>query len=259
MWPGHGGLYVLHVFGLKCAVHLDSTVRERLEVLEVAASTRSTGIRWSGSAAILGGSLWALWYVGVYTIGLVVPRYEGYEAYNRLMPFVLVLLLAGLTGAYAQLRRNNKLAGSTGLDPVQHRLYRRIGLVGFVLAALGLLVMIAGNVAEFWAFTDDAYGRGTLRDYSWMAFGLGMIILYGGTVLFAVAALAASMLSRLAALPLLIWFPMGFVLSGLLQLVGVPEGLALSGINGLCGLGWVLLGCTLHSNNNAIEHGAAAA
>ncbi len=224
----------------------------------MAASSSSTGIRWSGSAAILGGALWALWYVGVYTTELVVSRYDGYEGYNRLMPFVLVLLLAGQTGAYAQLRRNNKLAGSTGLDPVQRRLYGRIGLVGFVLAALGLLVMMAGNVAEFWAFTDDAYGRGTLRDYSWMAFGLGMIILYGGTVLFAIAALAARMLSRLAALPLLIWFPMGFVLSSLLQLVSVPEGLAFSGMNGLCGLGWVLLGYALLSNNKAIKHGAGA-
>ncbi len=190
---------------------------------------------------------------------LVVPRYEGYEAYNRLMPFVLVLLLAGVTGAYAHLRRNIKLAGSTGLDPGQRRLYGWIGLMGFVLAALGLLVMIAGNVAEFWAFTDNAYGRGTPRDYSWMAFGLGMIILYGGTVLFAVAALAASMLSRLAALPLLIWFPMGFVLSGLLQLVGVPEGLAFSGMNGLCGLSWMLLGYALLSNNRTVERGAGAA
>lgn len=224
----------------------------------MATTSTTTGIHWGGSSAVLGGVLWALWYVGVYTTELVVPRYDGYEAYNRLMPFVLVLLLAGLTGAYAQLRRSNKLAGSTGLDRVQHRLYGWIGLVGFVLAALGLLVMIAGNVAEFWAFTDDAYGRGTLRDYSWMAFGLGMIILYGGTVLFAIAALAARMLSRLAALPLLIWFPMGFVLSGLLQLVGVPEGLAFSGLNGLCGLGWMLLGYTLLSNNKAIEHGAAA-
>jgi len=227
-------------------------------VLDVATSSSSTSIRWGGLAAVLGGVLWALWYVGVYTTGLVVPRYEGYEGYNRLMPFVLVLLLAGLTGAYAQLRRNHTLASSAGLDPVQRRLYGWIGLVGFVLAALGLLVMIAGNVAEFWAFTDEAYGRGTLRDYSWMAFGLGMSILYGGTILFAIAALTASMLSRLAALPLLIWFPVGFVLSGLLQLLGVPEGLAYSGLNGLCGLGWVLLGYALLSNKKTVERGAAA-
>ncbi len=82
----------------------------------MATTSTTTGIHWGGSSAVLGGVLWALWYVGVYTTELVVPRYDGYEAYNRLMPFVLVLLLAGLTGAYAQLRRSNKLAGSTGLD-----------------------------------------------------------------------------------------------------------------------------------------------
>ncbi len=244
---------------MKRAECLARAVGERQEGSDVANSSSSTGIRWGGSAAVLGGTLWALWYVGAYTIGLVVPGYEGYEAYNRLIPLVLVLLLAGLTGVYGQLRRNNTLAGSAGLDPVQRRLYGWIGLVGFVLAALGLLVMIAGNVAEFWAFTDDAYGRGTIRDYSWMAFGLGMIVLYGGMVLVAIAALTSRMLSRLAALPLLIWFPVGFVLSSLLQLLGVPEGLAYSSLNGLCGLGWVLLGYALLSSNRTVERGAAAA
>ncbi len=86
-----------------------------------------------------------------------------------------------------------------------------------------------------------------------------MIILYGGMVLVAIAALTSRMLSRLAALPLLIWFPVGFVLSSLLQLLGVPEGLAYSSLNGLCGLGWVLLGYALLSSSRTVERGAAAA
>ncbi len=200
----------------------------------------STRIRWSGAILMLGGVLWALWYVGVYLVDLVAPRYASYETYNRLMPLVLLILLTGLTGAYVQQRRSYGSA-----DARRNSRYEWIGLAGFVLAALGLVAMIVGNVAEFWAFTEDAYGRGTSRDHAWMVFGLGMLTFYVGTVLFGVSALGARMVSPLVALPFLTWFPVGFALSGLLQLIGVPENLAFSGLNGLCGLGWILLGYEL--------------
>ena len=59
-------------------------------------------IRWSGSAAMLGGVLWALWYVGAYFVGWgspSIPEYDAYEIYNRSMPVVLLVLLVGLAGA----------------------------------------------------------------------------------------------------------------------------------------------------------------
>lgn len=183
-------------------------------------------IRWSGLAAMLGGVLWALWYVGASLVGG-----GGYEAYNRLMPFVLLLLAVGLLGFHS----------------VQEGRHGWVGRIGFVVALVGLVVMIGGNVAEFWAFTEEAYGPGTLRDSAWMVFGLGTFAFYVGTVLFGIGTLRARVLPRSGTLFLLIWFPLGFAVSGLLQLIGVPEALAFSGLTVLVGVGWVVLGYALWS------------
>lgn len=194
-------------------------------------------IRWSGLAAVLGGVLWALWYVGAYFVGWGSPssaEYGAYEAYNRSMPGVLVLLLAGLVGAHM----------------LQRKVYGWLGKAGFVVASIGLLGMIAGNVAEFWIFTEEAYGTSSLRDNAWMAFGLGLFAFYAGSVLFGIATLRASILPRPGALLLLIWFPAGFVMSSLLQLVSVPEDLSFLGLSGLCGLGWAILGYALWSGGD---------
>ena len=161
-------------------------------------------IRWSGLAAVLGGALWALWYVGAYFVGWggpSNPEYDAYETYNRLMPVVLVLLLMGLAGAYA----------------LQRQTYGWLGTAGFSVASAGLVAMIAGNVAEFWAFTEEAYGASSLRDSAWMAFGLGMFAFYVGTVLFGIGTLRARVLPRFGAVLLLVWFPAGFIVSGMLH------------------------------------------
>lgn len=196
-------------------------------------------------AAVLGGILWALWYVGAYFVGWGNPassEYGAYEIYNRLMPAVLVLLLAGLVGTH-KLQRN---------------VYGRLGKTGFVLASIGLLGMIAGNVAEFWIFTEEAYGTSSLRDNAWMAFGLGLFALYAGSVLFGIATLRARILPRPGAVLLLIWFPAGFIMSSLLQLVSVPEELSFSVLSGLCGLGWAILGYALWSGGDeAARHPAS--
>lgn len=199
----------------------------------------SSWIRWSGLAAVLGGALWAFWYVGAYFVGWGVPsnpEYDAYETYNRLMPVVLVLLLVGLAGAHA----------------LQRRTYGWLGTAGFAVASVGLGAMIAGNAAEFWAFTEEAYGPGSLRDAAWAVFGLGMFVFYAGSVLFGIATLRAKMLPRPGALLLLIWFPAGFLINGLLQLAGVPEELSFSGLTGLCGVGWVILGYALWFGRDAL-------
>ncbi len=188
-------------------------------------------IRWGGLAAVLGGALWALWYVGASLVGD-----EGYQAYNQVMPVVLVLLAVGL------LAFHTAQEGSQG----------PVGTAGLVVALLGLAVMIGGNVAEFWALSEEAYGPGTLRDSAWMLFGLGMVAFYVGTVLFGIGTLRARALPRLGALLLLVWLPLGFVVSALLQLVGVSEGLASSGMTGLLGAGWVVLGYALWSQRGAV-------
>ena len=192
----------------------------------------SSGLaRLGGLVAVLGGTLWTLWYVGGSLVGG-----EGYQAYNRLMPLVLVLLAVGMLAFHA----------------VQEGRHGPVGTAGLVVALVGLAVMIAGNVAEFWAFSEEAYGPSTLRDNAWMLFGLGMVAFYVGTVLFGIGTLRARALPRLGALLLLVWFPLGFVVSGLLQLVGVPEGLASSGMTGLLGAGWVVLGYAVWSQRGAV-------
>ena len=195
----------------------------------------SNWLRWSGLAGELGGALWALWYVGVSLVGSA-----GYGTYNRLMPLVLLLLAVGLLGLHA----------------AQNGSHGGIGRAGFMVTLVGLLAMIAGNVAEFWVFTEEAYGTSSLRDTAWMVFGLGLFAFYLGSVLFGIATLRARILPRLGALLLLIWFPAGFVMSGLLQLVGVPEALAFSGVTGLCGLGWATLGYALLSGGEAARQPA---
>ena len=181
--------------------------------------------------AVLGGVLWALWYLGASFV-----EGDGYQAYNRLMPVVLVLLAVGLFAFHTAQE------GSQGL----------VGTAGLVVALAGLAVMIGGNVAEFWAFSEEAYGPSTLRDSAWMLFGVGMAAFYVGTVLFGIGTLRARALPRLGALLLLIWLPLGFMVSALLQLVGVPEGLAFSGMAGLLGAGWVVLGYTVWSQRGAV-------
>ena len=184
-------------------------------------------VRIGGLVAVLGGVLWALWYVGASLVGS-----GGYETYNRLMPAVLLLLAVGLLAFYAAQKRSRGW----------------IGRAGFVVALVGLLVMIVGNVMEFWAFSEEAYGPDTLRNSAWMAFGLGMLAFYVGTVLFGISTLRTvrtGTLPRLGAFLLMIWFPVGFMVSGVLQLFGVPEGLAFSGLSGLLGAGWVVLGYAL--------------
>ena len=88
----------------------------------------SSGLaRLGGLVAVLGGTLWALWYVGAALVGG-----EGYQAYNRLMPLVLALLAVGMLAFHAAQE------GSHGPG----------GIAGLVVALVGLAVMIAGNVAE---------------------------------------------------------------------------------------------------------------
>ena len=195
----------------------------------------SNWLRWSGLAGVLGGVLWALWYVGVSLVGGA-----GYGTYNRLMPLVLLLLAVGLLGLHA----------------AQNGSHGGIGRAGFMVALGGLLVMTAGNVADFWVFAEEGYGPASLKHSAWMLFGLGLLAFYVGTVLFGAGTLRAGVLPRSGALLLLVWFPLGFVASGLLQFAGVPEALAFSGMTGLCGLGWAILGHALLSGGEAARQPA---
>ncbi len=140
-------------------------------------------IRWAGLAAMVGGVLWALWTVGFNFVGYGepgTPAYERYEAYNRLLPLVLLPVVVGFLGLHAAQRRN----------------YGWLGRAGLVTALVGLALAIAGSVGEFWVFTMQPYGEANGRDASWTIYLLGHLVLAIGSLLFGIATVRAKVLAR---------------------------------------------------------------
>ncbi len=140
-------------------------------------------IRWAGLAAMVGGVLWALWTVGFNFVGYGepgTPAYERYEAYNRLLPLALLPVVVGFLGLHAAQRRS----------------YGWLGRAGFVTALVGLALVVAGSVGEFWVFTMQPYGEANGRDASWTIYLLGHLVLAVGSVLFGIATVRAKVLAR---------------------------------------------------------------
>jgi hypothetical protein len=86
-------------------------------------------------------------------------NYLGYETINRLWAPAFALILCGYIGLYQRYEL--------------HRLGR--GRLGFGLIVTGLAVMMAGNILEFWFFSDQAYGEINGRNLSWMGVLLGLL------------------------------------------------------------------------------------
>ncbi|MBA2617572.1 MAG: hypothetical protein H0U91_05310 [Rubrobacter sp.] len=186
---------------------------------------------------MLGGALWALWYVGVPLFG---ERYESYETYNRLMPIVLLLLMAGLAGFHA----------------AQRGAYGRQGRIGVVASSVGLALMVVGNAAEFWLFTTQAYAEANGRQASWVVFLLGMLLLAIGSALFGVATIRAGVLPRLGGLLMVVWLLVGILSSILSAVTGVlATDLAFSlGSAGTLGAAWVVMGYAVWSGRGRATH-----
>ena len=130
-----------------------------------------------------GGVLWALWTVGFNFVGYGEPgtlAYERYEVYNRLLPLALLPVMVSFLGLHA----------------VQRRSYGWLGKAGFVTALVGLTLVIAGSVGEFWVFTMQPYGEANGRDDSWTIYLLGHLVLAIGSVLFGIATVRAKVLAR---------------------------------------------------------------
>jgi hypothetical protein len=117
-----------------------------------------TAQRLLSLAGIAGGVYWLL-LIAVFSPDWGPPgsaRYLDYEAFNRAWPPGLLLMLAGWIG-----------------------LQRRFGLsrAGLWLNGLGFGLMVAGNVAEFWLFSDQPYAAGfNGRNLAWSAFLLGWLL-----------------------------------------------------------------------------------
>ncbi len=129
---------------------------------------------------MLGGVLWALWAGVEQSVGWGQPgsaAYERYELINRLLSLTILLVVVGLFGLHAVLRRS----------------YGWLGTMGFVTLLVGFALMVAGSVGEFWVFSAQSYDA-LGRTASWALFLLGHLVLAIGTVLFGIATARAKVL-----------------------------------------------------------------
>jgi hypothetical protein len=174
-------------------------------------------LRWSSILCVPGGLLWALSPTGVYISNYAFHTPNVF--WKMFWPAPLLILL-GLIGL--QLRQS----GRAGL----------LEKVGFLVAVLGLLMIIAGDIGLYWLGIDDIY---IVTAPAYTTFRVGLLVLAVGSILFAVAS------PRDGALPT--WGLLPFVVASLCGLVSFARDLGSFGavLWILFGLGWVWLGLSL--------------
>ncbi len=171
-------------------------------------------LRWTGLLCVPGGVLWALSPVGVQLSEL---RFHTPNVFWKLFPSAPLLLLVGLIGLHFL------VSGRSGW----------LEKAGFYLALPGLVLILAGDVGEFWLGLDDRY---IMTAPAYHAFRVGLIVLGVGSVLFGVGA------GRARTLP--IWGVLPFAITSLCGLVSFWRDLGQFGaaLWILFGLGWAWLG-----------------
>ncbi len=167
---------------------------------------------------IPGGVLWVLSPVGVYLSNL---RYHTPNVFWKLFPSAPLLLLVGLLGLYLLV-----ISGRSGW----------LGKAGFLLALLGLVLVLAGDVAQLWLKVDNEY---IMTAPAYRAFRLGLIVLAVGSVVLGVA------MGRDRTVPA--WGALPYALGGLCGLVAFSRDLRGFGtvLWMLFGLGWAWLALSL--------------
>jgi hypothetical protein len=175
-------------------------------------------IGWVGVlACIAGGVLWALSPIGVHLSEL---KFHTPNVFWKMFWPAPLLILLGLIGL--QLRQS----GRSGL----------LEKVGFIVAALGLVMVIAGDVGLYWLGIDDIF---IVTAPAYRAFRLGLLVLAVGSILFGVGA------GRDRTLPL--WGALPFTLAALAGLISFAADLNYLGsaLWILFGIGWAWLGLSL--------------
>jgi hypothetical protein len=164
-----------------------------------------------------GGVLWALSPTGVHISNFA---FHTPNVFWKLFFSAPLLILLGLIGL--QLRQ----AEHSGL----------LEKLGFLVAALGLVMIIAGDIGLYWLGIDDIF---ILTAPAYGAFRLGLVFAGVGSILFAVAS------PREGDLPS--WGLLPFVVGALCGLISFSRDLGTFGavLWALFGLGWAWLGFSL--------------
>ena len=174
-------------------------------------------LRWSGILCVPGGVLWALSPTGVYISNLAFHTPNVF--WKMFWPAPLLILL-GLVGL--QLRQS----GHSGL----------LEKLGFLVAVLGLVLVIAGDIGLYWLGVDDVF---IVTAPAYNTFRIGLLALAVGSILFAVTS------PRDGALPT--WGLLPFVVGSLCGLISFSRDLGSFGavLWILFGIGWAWLGLSL--------------
>lgn len=92
--------------------------------------------------------------------------YNTYQTLNRLVTVPAVMLVVGIAASgWAARRRLGAL-----------------GWLAWLIALSGSVLVLAGNVSEFWVFTTRSYSD-SARNISWALFVMGVILLVVGGIL----------------------------------------------------------------------------
>ena len=173
--------------------------------------------RWSGILCVPGGALWALSPTGVYVSNFAFHTPNVFWKMFWTAPLLMLLGLMGL-----QLRQRDR----SGL----------LQRLGFLVAAVGLVLVIVGDIGLYWLGIDDTF---IVTAPAYNTFRIGLIVLAVGSILFAVTS------PRDGALPS--WGLLPFVLGSLCGLISFSRDLGTFGavLWILFGVGWAWLGLSL--------------
>jgi len=171
-------------------------------------------LRWSGILCVPGGALWALSPTGVYISNFAFHTPNVF--WKMFWPAPLLILL-GLIGL--QLRQSER---SGFLEKL-----------GFFVAAVGPVMVMAGDIGLYWLGIDDIF---IVTAPAYKAFRLGLLVLAVGSILFAVTSPRDGVLPTWGLLP--------FVIGSLCGLISFSRDLGSFGavLWILFGLGWAWLG-----------------
>jgi uncharacterized membrane protein len=174
-------------------------------------------LKWSGILCVPGGVLWALSPTGISISNLAFHTPNVFWKMFWAAPLLILLGLVGL-----QLRQSE----SSGL----------LGKLGFFVAILGLVMVIAGDVGLYWLGVDDDY---IVTAPAYNTFRLGLLVVAVGSILFGVTS------PRDGALPT--WGLLPFVVGSMCGLISFSRDLGSFGavLWILFGVGWAWLGLSL--------------